>query len=369
MSLIALKSDIKATPRILQIRGMFDLDDKHGTTTNIKHQDLTLDKQWNVGLIVGPSGSGKSTVAQQHFDLTGHTLNNIETTAVVDHFPEDMTTDEATALLSSVGFSSPPAWLRPLTQLSTGERFRAEVAIQLAYAQNGKPVAIDEFTSVIDRTVARIGSHAIAKHVRRQNKQFVAVACHYDIIDWLQPDWILDMTDGTFTWRSVQPRPQVNITVSKTTRQTWRAFAHHHYLSENLASAARCWVVHVEDSPAAFIAELHQPHAKVKNLRRISRIVIAPDFQGIGLSQHILNIMGGMYAAQRTRLSIVTSHPALIHALNRSDTWALVRKPSRNQIHMGKRQQRQGSTEATRRTATLEYMGQPNIEAHKALLA
>src|SRR6056300_704183 len=118
MSLIALKSDIKATPRILQIRGMFDLDDKHGTTTNIKHQDITLDKQWNVGLIVGPSGSGKSTVAQQHFDLTGHTLNNIETTAVVDHFPEDMTTDEATALLSSVGFSSPPTWLRPLTQLS-----------------------------------------------------------------------------------------------------------------------------------------------------------------------------------------------------------------------------------------------------------
>ena len=26
----------------------------------------------------------------------------------------------------------------------------------------------------------------------KQNKQFIAISCHYDIIEWLQPDWIFD---------------------------------------------------------------------------------------------------------------------------------------------------------------------------------
>ena len=24
------------------------------------------------------------------------------------------------------------------------------------------------------------------------DKQFVAVSCHYDILDWLEPDWVYD---------------------------------------------------------------------------------------------------------------------------------------------------------------------------------
>src|SRR5439155_19760773 len=48
----------------------------------------------------------------------------------------------------------------------------------------------DEFTSVVDRTVAQIGSAAVAKTIRRSGKQLVAASCHYDVIEWLQPDWI-----------------------------------------------------------------------------------------------------------------------------------------------------------------------------------
>lgn len=375
MSTIKLTSQVANSPRVIQLRGMFDLDSQHGKTTVINHEPLELNRPWNVGLIVGPSGSGKSTVANKHFNLDVLSLKDVDTTAVIDHFPDEMATDEATGLLSSVGFSSPPAWLRPLTQLSTGERFRAETAIALAYAKENEPIAIDEFTSVVDRTVAKIGSHAVAKHVRRTKKQLVAVACHYDIIEWLQPDWLLDMTTGKLTWRSVQPRPDVQLTISSTPRTTWTAFAHHHYLSETIATSARCWIAHIEDTPAAFIADLHQPHAQARNLRRITRIVITPDFQGIGLSQQLLDTIGGMYAAQRTRLSIVTTHPALIHALNRSKTWAITRKPSRNQLHMGKRpgQTRQaptaGSKSQVRRTVTAEYMGPPNYDAFTALLA
>ena len=50
-------------------------------------------------------------------------------------------------------------------------------------------IAFDEFTSVINREVAKIGSYAVQKAIRKNNKKFIAISCHYDIIDWLEPDW------------------------------------------------------------------------------------------------------------------------------------------------------------------------------------
>ena len=51
-------------------------------------------------------------------------------------------------------------------------------------------VVFDEFTSVVDREVAQVASYAISKAVKRTSKQFIAVTCHYDVVDWLEPDWI-----------------------------------------------------------------------------------------------------------------------------------------------------------------------------------
>lgn len=62
----------------------------------------------------------------------------------------------------------------------------------LAYALlDGKDLVVyDEFTSVVNRQVAKAASYAISKCVRRNGKKFVAVSCHDDITEWLQPDWI-----------------------------------------------------------------------------------------------------------------------------------------------------------------------------------
>ena len=59
-------------------------------------------------------------------------------------------------------------------------------------------VAFDEFTSVVDRTVAKVCSAAIAKGIRQGHIpcRFVAVTCHYDVAEWLEPDWVLDMATG-----------------------------------------------------------------------------------------------------------------------------------------------------------------------------
>ena len=56
-------------------------------------------------------------------------------------------------------------------------------------------VCFDEFTSVVDRQVAQTACIAINKAIKKTDKKFVAVSCHYDILDWLQPDWVFDTNE------------------------------------------------------------------------------------------------------------------------------------------------------------------------------
>lgn len=328
---IVLESSIQRSPRVMQIEGMFDIDVAEKSVTHIPFDIPDLDgRDWNVGLIVGPSGAGKTTVAKNMFGKELDALDQMvwgKDTSIVDDFPKDMTIKDITALLSSVGFSSPPAWLRSFEQLSNGEKFRVSMARLLA--EQKELAVVDEFTSVVDRTVAQIGSHAIAKTVRSRGQKMVAVTCHYDVEDWLQPDWIFEPATGKFSWGSVQPRPQVNLKIIRSTHEAWKWFSRHHYLDHNLVKNAAVFVALINDQPAALCAILPLPHAQLKNAWRISRLVILPDFQGIGLAGVFTRVLCGAYKQLGRSVYITTSHPALIHSFNRSSDWVMARKPSR----------------------------------------
>ena len=138
---------------------------------------------------MGRSGSGKTTIAKQLFPDAYVQGFEYKERCILDDFPEGLQTGDVTKALCSVGFASPPDWLKSYSCLSQGEKMRVDIARALCL---DKPrVVFDEFTSVIDREVAKIGSVAIAKAVRHQiGKQFVAVTCHYDVVDWLEPDWV-----------------------------------------------------------------------------------------------------------------------------------------------------------------------------------
>lgn len=328
---ITLKSKIERTPRVMQLEGIFDLQPTSASVTEIPLNLPNLDeKPWNVGLIVGPSGAGKSTVARHLFGDVLSRLDDMawsEDKAVIDDFPKGMSIRDITELLSSVGFSSPPAWLRPFHALSNGEQFRCTMARLLA--SEPELAVVDEFTSVIDRTVAKVGSAAIAKTVRRRGQKFVAVGCHYDIEEWLQPDWVYQPHTGDFSWRSVQARPRVAVEVVRADHSAWRIFSRHHYLDHNLNRTAHVYVGLVEGQPAILCAVMPLVHGKLKNAKRISRIVTLPDFQGIGLAGQFLDAIGGALKAQGYSLYITTSHPAMVRALNARNTWTMVRPPSR----------------------------------------
>jgi len=363
---ITLISNIVETPRVMQIRGMFDIQTQKTETTTINDNipDLT-EKEWNIGLIVGASGTGKSTIAKKHFDQLLDPEVKWTDDSLIDNFSKENNLKEIVATLTSVGLSSPPTWLRSYKTLSTGEKFRANTARLLL--EHSELVAIDEFTSVVDRTVAQIASASINKTVRKRKQKLVAVSCHYDIIEWLQPDWIYEPQSGQFIWRSLQPRPNIQTNIIKVDKAAWQLFSRHHYLDHNLNFTAQCYLATINEIPAVFCAVLPLPHPHLKNAYRVSRIVTMPDFQGVGIGSKVLDEIAAAYKAQKKTLYITTSHPSMIRSLNNNTNWHMNRQPSRVQP-LGKNSQMKGKPNSGNRiTASFNYCGKENIEASKLI--
>jgi ABC-type ATPase with predicted acetyltransferase domain len=157
-----------------------------------------IETPFNIGLIVGASGSGKTTLAREMFgDCFKSVLNHDKT--IIDQFPGQMSYDDCSVALGGAGLSAVTCWLRPVKTLSNGQTARAELALRLASDDN--LIVIDEFTSVVDRTVAKAMAHTVQKVARKTNRRIVLLSCHYDIIEWLNPCWIIDCNKQTYTDR------------------------------------------------------------------------------------------------------------------------------------------------------------------------
>ncbi|MBX9652076.1 ABC transporter ATP-binding protein [bacterium] len=350
---------VHRSARVIQLEGMFDLPPSQQSK---KEWNVSLpieERAWNIGLIVGPSGSGKTTIAHAFFGasiIRGFDWPTDQ--SILDGFDPVLSIKEVTGLLSSVGFSSPPGWLKPFHVLSNGEQFRCTIA--RALAEPLEMVVVDEFTSVVDRTVARIGSAAIAKGIRKRGTKFIALSCHEDILDWLSPDWIYRTDESTFSWRSLRPRPSIELQIRQTDRSAWRTFHHHHYLSGNLSQSARCFIGEVEGHPAAFTAVLFWPHPTRSGWRE-HRTICLPDFQGVGIGNGMSEFVASLFRATGRPYRSVTSSPAMIRHRARSPHWKMTRSPSRIASEPRLRQFRRSSS-IRRMTASFEYVGPARVK-------
>ena len=184
----------KKTFRVASVMGRFDLQ-----TNQVKEQfigNLDLSENWQIGLIVGKSGTGKTTIAKQLFPDAYVTNFEYSAETILDDMPVEKNIDDIIKTFNSVGFSSPPSWLKPYSVLSNGEKMRVDLARAIL---NEKDFFVfDEFTSVVDRQVAKIGSFAMQKAIRKTQKKFNAVTCHEDVEDRLLPDWVFNTNDMTF---------------------------------------------------------------------------------------------------------------------------------------------------------------------------
>jgi energy-coupling factor transporter ATP-binding protein EcfA2 len=353
---ITVQSPVTRTPRVLQLEGMFDLQPTQKTALSWEVRLPLDEKSWNVGLIVGPSGCGKSTIARTLWPTEtarGASFTWPADRALVDAFPAALSIKDIAELLSSVGFSAPPAWLRPYAVLSTGQQFRVTLARLLAEAPS--LAVLDEYSSVVDRIVAQVGSAALARTVRRRNQRFIAVTCHHDVEEWLQPDWVFQPEMNTFTWRLLQRRPAIELQIFRCKAAAWALFQHHHYLNHALANGAVCFLATWRGRPVAFSAWVNAMTRR--GGRREHRTVTLPDFQGVGIGFAVSTFLASLWKGLGFRASSTTTHPAFIAARKRSPLWRLSRAPSLGGAARERRSRLRHA--ATRLTAGFEYIGPP----------
>lgn len=318
---LTLSTPISCSVRARQVRASFDVPDKKKDEQSWDVDFPIETRNWGVGLIVGPSGSGKTTVMRHVFGEPRQL--KWRAPSVVDDFDIRQSVVDITEACGAVGFNTIPAWLRPYKVLSNGEKFRVELARRLL--EHSAPVVVDEFTSLVDRQVAKIASHAAQKYARRIGKQFVGVTCHYDVEDWLQPDWVLDMAKREFRWRSLQQRPTIEVELARVAYAEWKVFAPFHYLTADLNPSAKCFALKIAGRSTAFAGVLHFPHPKVRDVRRLSRLVTLPDWQGLGLAMRLSERLGAAYKATGKRFRTYPAHRALIRAFSKG-AWRQVKE-------------------------------------------
>lgn len=369
---IVRETKIERSAKVMQVEGIFDVSPAENSRLEWDVDIPIEGREWAIGLIVGPSGCGKTSIARDMFgeNLVGE-FSWPKDRSIIDGFPKEMGAKEITLLLSSVGFSSPPSWLRPYDVLSNGEKFRVTMARCLSEMPD--LAVIDEFTSVVDRTVAKIGSAAIAKTVRRRKQKMIAVTCHYDVEAWLDPDWVFFPAEGRFAWRRLRGRPKIKLRIARVHHSAWAQFAGHHYLSADHNKAAVCFGAFIDDQIVAFDSWLpFFGKLAYGKARRVHRVVCLPDFQGVGIGNALTDFTASLWSGLGFRAFLGTSHPALIASQARNPKWRLARAPGRTALDTGKHERSAGfarSRANTRFTASFEFQGasMPKAQAEAAL--
>lgn len=297
-------------------------------------------KNFNIFYIVGDSGSGKTTILDHLVEILDYTFlkskfNN--DLVIASHFNSK---EEAITKLCMSGIASIPSWFRSYNQLSKGEQARADIALGL----NQNKIIIDEFTSNLDRLTARSLSYSLKKYVTKQGlKNIILAGCQYDIIPWLDPDFVFDVNQNQFIetksklpmWIGKIEEKEKEIKVpdidskvfliKKSNIKRWDIYAPYHYLTTSLVSNAICWEIFVKvesiERNIGFIAVCPLVSGTVKEGLREHRLVILPSIQSCGLGIVLSETIAAYYTNLGKRYYTKTSHPRLGNYRNQSECW------------------------------------------------
>jgi len=269
-------------------------------------------------------------------------------------------------VLTSMGLSSVPTWLRPFHTLSNGEQYRATLAYLVASAKDDEVILIDEYTSVVDRDVAKAMSFALQKYIRRENKRIILASCHYDILEWLMPDWTCSPQKGGALERCDyrrHGRPKIELQVSRAESDTWNIFKKHHYLTNQVNKSCKFYLFEWNKKPIGIVVLATNPSGTVKNSYRLSRTVVLPDYQGLGIgskiSEFICAITNGIVFTK-------TVNPALGEYRNNSNKWTQTSKHMKLLRGQSKDKNENVWTTKTRPSYCHKYIGE-NLEGYEEL--
>jgi len=336
MKIIELKSKILNDVYTDYVYNSFDIQNRDVSIVDIPYNlDEINTFDWNIGLILGNSGSGKTTILKElgtirkiSFDLEKPLISNFDW----------LEPKEATHLLTSMGLSSVPTWLRPFHTLSNGEQYRATLAYLVGSSTDNETILIDEYTSVVDRDVAKAMSYAIQKYIRRTNKKIILASCHFDIIDWLLPDWTYSPQGGSITRADLlRQRPNIELQVSRVKSKAWDFFKKHHYLSEKANKSYIFLLFEWNNKPIGMsVIGRHIGRNNVEKSFRGSRVVVLPDYQGMGIGSKISEFSAGIIKNRGGKYYTKTINPALGEYRNKeTHKWKPTAFNGKNRISKG----------------------------------
>lgn len=149
-------------------------------------------------------------------------------------------------------------------------------------------------------------------------------------------------------------------------------FRKHHYLSGDLNKACKFYTIYWDDILVGMASVLTMPCGTIKHAYRQHRLVILPDFQGLGIGTKVNDFLADLYVKNGYKYFIRTTHVRLKHHLASDKRWKATngneKKRSKKDIDRNFSNDETGLIGDTRIASSYEYLGEEYANKPKKII-
>ena len=103
-------------------------------------------------------------------------------------------------------------------------------------------------------------------------------------------------------------------------------FSKYHYLDHSLSTRSINYCVILKDKIVGFIGVIHLSHSTYGLTYRVHRLVVLPDYQGIGIGKFLLNTVASKFYETNKHFYLASSSKSMLEALKKDKNWILKNK-------------------------------------------
>lgn len=145
------------------------------------------------------------------------------------------------------------------------------------------------------------------------------------------PDWVFNTDTMTFSAKDLdeqkknRPAIELSFVDVKDTRAKegyWRIFRKYHYLNHSFQKGARVFVTYANGQICGFVSYIYFMHPRGnEKLWQAHRVVVLPDYQGIGIGGAQMNYTAEILAKEGKTAIITSSNMSMVMSLRKDEKW------------------------------------------------
>lgn len=128
-------------------------------------------------------------------------------------------------------------------------------------------------------------------------------------------------------------------------------------MNSEIQSNAQCYIGYIENNPVCFFAIQHFPHPIVKNFKAGHRLVVLPDYQGLGIGHIFSSEVADIWVKKGCRFRITSSTKSLFKQRSKDKRWKVTSKGRNIYQTKGNRHNISRSMSGAKLTYSYEYIG------------